>query len=104
MDKGFIVEAKGEEMKVIQCDGSAVRFHLRGKERFGDFIFDFNLIPLTFNPKHVVFEYTMGKHRQEFKIGWRKFVKQGMVGDTVIIARGKCAYFENGRKVWGRMT
>lgn len=92
-------------MRLLHVNSDEMRLRLADKELWRrSFLFDFSLVPRNITPKHVVIERQQGKKYHEFKMAWRKFVKQRVIEDTILIDKSEFAHFENGVKVSGRMT
>ena len=73
-------------MKFIKCTKKAVELRCDKKESWREsFVFDIKLIPHKPTPARVVITSQRGAKR--WSMSWRKFLKQGTVGDIVIIPK-----------------
>lgn len=92
-------------MKVIPSDSSELRLQASAKEHLSNSVmFDFALVPLDYSPKRLVIEQRTSRHFNEYKLSWRKFMRQKTVGDIVIIRMEEFAHYEDGKRVSGKMT
>jgi len=61
-------------------------FKTKGKGSLGrSFIFEAKYLPQKPEPKKIIVERKIGKHRQQFTMSWKKFLGETAIGDIILI-------------------
>lgn len=86
-------------MKIIQETPDELRLSVRKEDNGLSFVFDWQVLePHLIKPhKQIVIQAKHGSHLREWRMGWRKFLKQSTIGDTLLLRKSAFQYFENGK-------